>query len=96
MRVHPRAVLLVAFCAATVVFCVVQDRVTAGGARQYVTLQRRALAEGSPPVTIDEVVRPAVRRSVQQGFLWSGLVMGAGVALAAARRPRRVHKGDGA
>ena len=96
MRLHPRAVLLVAFCAAIVVFCVVQDRVTAGGARQYVTLQRSALAAGTPLVTIDEVVRPAVRRSVRQGFLWSGLVIGGGLVLASARRPRRIDKGDAA
>jgi hypothetical protein len=94
MRLHPRAVLWVAFCAAIVVFCVVQDRVTAAGARQYATQQRRAIAEGTPLLTIDEVVRPAVRRSVRQGFLWSGLVIGAGLVLASAHRPRRTHKGD--
>jgi hypothetical protein len=94
MRLHSRAVLLVAFGAAIVVFCVVQDRVTAAGARQYVALQRGALAAGSPPVTIDEVMRPAVGRSVRQGFLWGGLVMGVGVVLASTRRRRRMHGGD--
>lgn len=84
---RPRTVLLTAFVAAVVVFCVVQDRVTARGAQQYAEQQRRALAGGGTPVTIDEVVAPAVRRSVQQGLLWSGLVMGAGIVFAMRRRP---------
>ena len=81
-----RAVLLTAFVAAVVVFCVVQDRVTARGAQQYAQRQRLALAGDAIPVTIDEVMAPAVRRSVQQGLLWSAVVMAAGVVLAMRRR----------
>jgi len=84
---RPRTVLLTAFIAAVVVFCVVQDRVTARGAQQYAEQQRRALSGRGTPVTIDEVVAPAVRRSVQQGLLWGGLVMAAGIVVAMRRRP---------
>jgi len=86
MAMRPRTVLLTAFVAAVVVFCVVQDRVTASGAQQYAARQRLALAGQGAPVTLEDVVAPAVRRSVQQGLLWSALVMGGGVVLAAARR----------
>jgi hypothetical protein len=79
---RPRAILLAAFIAAAVVFCVVQDRVTAAGARQYVTMQRAALAGRGQPVTLDGVMRPAVQRSVRQAALWSGLVMAGGVVAA--------------
>ena len=69
-------------------FAVVQDRVTAAGARRYVALQRDALAGRGPSVTIDQIMRPAIRRSVQQGLLWGGvvLVLGLGVAGAVGRR----------
>lgn len=58
------------------VFCVVQDRVTAAGARRYVALQRQALAGQGRAVTIDDVMRPAIDRSVR-------LALGAGGAVAA-------------
>ena len=85
-----RTILLIAAAAAAMTFAVVQDRVTAAGARRYVSLQREALARGDAPVTIDEVVRPAVRESVQQGLVWSSVVLAAGVTVAAfaGRRPR--------
>lgn len=86
MPMRPRTVLLAAFVAAVVVFSVVQDRVTAAGAQQYAARQRLALAGRAAPVTLDEVMAPAVRRSVQQGLLWGALVMGGGVVLAVARR----------
>ncbi len=72
--------------AALVVFCVVQDRITAAGAREYVRLQR-----AGAPVTVDDVMKPAVRRSVRQALLWSALVVGSGLTGAAivARRSRR-------
>lgn len=75
---------------ALAVFCVVQDRVTAAGARRYAALQRDALAGRGRAVTIDEVMRPAIDRSVQQGLFWGGAVMVAGfsVAGAIARRAR--------
>jgi hypothetical protein len=80
----------VTLLAALVVFCGVQDRVTAEGARRYVALQRESIAAGAPPVAIDAVVKPAVRRSVEQGLLWAGAVCAAGLGAAAAlRRGRR-------
>jgi hypothetical protein len=85
---RPRLVLPATCVIALAVFCVVQDRETAGGARRYVIAQSAALAAGGPPVTIDAVLRPAVQRSVQRGFLWSGLVATAGVIAAAAGRRR--------
>jgi hypothetical protein len=85
MIVGPRAVLVATFAAAGVVFCVVQDRVTAAGARQYVALHQAGRA-----VTLDDVVAPAVRRSVRLGLASSGgvIVVGAGLALAAGKRRR--------
>lgn len=76
--------------AAFATFCVVQDRVTAAAARRYVDTQRAALAGERPPVTIDGMMRPAIRASVTQGVLWGGIVAVAagGVMLAAGRRGR--------
>lgn len=79
-------VVRVTLMAAVVVFCGVQDRITAAGARRYVTLQREAIAEGAPPVAIDGIMRPAVSRSVGQGLLWAGAVCAAGLGAAAAVR----------
>ena len=75
-----RRLVLLTLLAALVVFAVVQDRVTADGVSRYVQLQRAALASGAPAIRIDEVMRPAIRRSVQQGLLWSGGVLLAGLA----------------
>ena len=75
----PRTILGVTFVAALVVFAVVQDRVTASGARQYVAAQRSAPAAGSTPITIEEVMAPAIRRSVRDAIAWSGGVMLIGV-----------------
>jgi hypothetical protein len=79
------------FVAAAVVFCGVQDRITAAGARRYVAVQRAALAGEGPLTTIDAIVRPAVRRSVEQGLLWSGAAAGTSAAVIAlwGRRHRR-------
>jgi hypothetical protein len=84
-------VVVFAFVAALVVFCIVQDRVTAAGAREYVRLQRAAVSGTGHPVTVDEVMKPAVRRSVREGLLWSVVVMGGGLvgAVVVARRSRR-------
>jgi hypothetical protein len=73
--------------AAIAVFLVVQDRLTAAGARDYVARQGGAAAGQMAPVTIDEVMRPAVARSVRVGLLWAGVVLAAGLAAAAAVRP---------
>ena len=79
--------LIVAFA----LFCAVQDRVTADGARRYVDVQRAALGGEGAPLTIDEVMRPAIRSSVNQGLLWSGAVAAVGLGGAAlwSRRFRR-------
>lgn len=69
--------------AAMAVFLVVQDRVTAAGVRRYVALQRSAVAGETPRVTIDEVMGPAVERSVRQGVLWGGVVLVTGLVAAA-------------
>ena len=82
MRLRPRAIVIVTALLALAVFAIVQDRVTAAGARRYVALQRDAIAGRGPAVTIDQIMRPAIQRSVQQGLLWGGgvLVLGLGVA----------------
>jgi hypothetical protein len=71
-------VLALTFVAASIVFCVVQDRVTAAGARRYVALQREALAGRGRAVTIDEVMQPAIDASVRYALLSAGAVMIAG------------------
>lgn len=83
-------VLVFPFAAAIVVFCVVQDRVTAAGARRYVELQRAAATGAGSAPTIDEVMRPAVRDSVQQGLLWGTVTfVSAGGAVLLVRRSGR-------
>lgn len=88
MVATPRALVVLSIVASLVVFSVVQDRITAAGARQYVTLQREALASGRPPVAADEVLRPAVERSVRQGLLWGGVVLITGLGLSVVVRRR--------
>jgi hypothetical protein len=88
MRLQSRTIVITAAILAVVVFCVVQDRVTAGGARQYVELQRAAAEGRGNPVTVDQVMGPAVRRSVTQASLWSAVVLFAGAATAAMVRRR--------
>jgi hypothetical protein len=87
--VRPRAILIVTALAALVVFAVVQDRVTAAGARRYVALQRDAIAGRGHAVTVDEIMRPAIARSVRLGLMWAGVVVVSGVAIAAAVATRR-------
>lgn len=79
----------VPLAAALAAFCIVQDRVTADGARRYVALQREALAGGGAAVTVDEVMQPAVDRSVRQGLLAAGIAGAAGMLLVLWRRPAR-------
>src|SRR5512138_1535907 len=83
MAVRPRGILIATAIAALVVFAVVQDRVTAAGARRYVSLQRAALAGRARAVTVDEIMRPAIARSVRQGLFWGGVVLIGGVGFAA-------------
>jgi hypothetical protein len=75
----------VLWCAAAValaVFCVVQDRVTAEGARRYVALQKEALAGRRPPVTVDAIMQPAIAASVRSGLLAAAGVMAIGGVVA--------------
>jgi hypothetical protein len=76
---------------AIVVFAVVQDRVTVAGVGEYVSASRDAAAGRRPPVTIDEIMKPAVAHAVQQGALWGGVVLVAGLGgtLAVRRRSSR-------
>jgi hypothetical protein len=93
-----RLIVIASVAAAIAVFLVVQDRLTAAGARDYVTRQRAAAAGQAAPVTIDEVMRPAVARSVRVGLLWGGVVLAVGLAAAAAVRPiegRRRRRPEG-
>jgi hypothetical protein len=88
MRRRARAIVLVTLVVAAIVFAYVQDRVTASGASGYVMRQREAIAGRGTSVTIDQVMRPAVRRSVEQGLAWAAavLVAGFGAAAVVARR----------
>jgi len=84
MAVGPRGILIATALAALVVFAIVQDRVTAAGARRYVMLQRAALAGHGPAVTVDAIMRPAIAQSVHDGLVWGGVVLASGVGIAAA------------
>jgi hypothetical protein len=65
--------------AALVVFAVVQDRATVDGVGEYVSAYRDASAGRREPVTIDEIMKPAVARAVREGVLWAGVVLVAGL-----------------
>jgi hypothetical protein len=78
--------VLIAVAAAFAVFLIVQDRFTMLGSRRYAAMQRDALAGRGTAVTVDDVMRPAVRRSVQQGLLWGGVVLAVGLTVALRRR----------
>jgi hypothetical protein len=83
--VRGRHVLGATAVAALATFCVVQDRITAEGARHYVALQREALAGRGTRVTIEQIMRPAIDRSVRNGLMAAGGVAVLG-GLAARRR----------
>lgn len=74
--------------AAIVVFAVVQDRVTVAGVGEYVSAYRDRAAGGRPPVSIDEIMKPAVRRAAWRGALWGGAVLIAGLGGTIAMRRR--------
>jgi hypothetical protein len=84
-----RVIVLMTALAAAIVFAYVQDRVTASGAREYVMRQRLAIERGSSDITIDQVMEPAVDRSVRQGLTWGTMVLVAGLAGAAFVGTRR-------
>jgi hypothetical protein len=73
------------------VFAVVQDRATMAGVGTYVSAYRDAAAGRRPPVTIDEIMKPAVTWAAWQGALWGGavLVAGLGGTIAVRRRAFR-------
>ena len=78
-----RRLVVVTGVAAFVVFCIVQDRVTAAGASRY-ALQALAAIDGHQPVaSIDSVMRPAIRQSVKLGLASAGLVLVTGLGTAA-------------
>ena len=79
-----RYLIVGAVLAGVATFAVVQDRMTAAGARRYVTLQREAEAGRGRAVTVDEVMRPAIEASVREGALWGGGVTAAGLIAAGA------------
>jgi ABC-type Fe3+ transport system permease subunit len=88
MAKRVRTIVLLTLVAAATVFVYVQDRVTARGARDYVARQRQAIAGQAPAVTIDQVMGPAVERSVLQGLMSAAvvLVVGLGAAVAVGRK----------
>lgn len=94
MAVRPRGILIATALVAVVVFAIIQDRVTAAGARRYVALQRAALAGRGSAVTVDEIMRPAVAQSVHEGLLWGGVVLVSGVGIAAVVAARAVAGRD--
>ena|SRR5688572_11467676 len=81
MTHRARWTVVASVAAAIAVFLVVQDRVTAGGAREYAERQRAASVGQTPAVTIDEVMVPAVSRSVRAGALWGFVVLIAGLTV---------------
>ena len=89
MSPRVRVIVLLAVAAAAIVFAYVQDRVTASGAREYVMRQGEAIERRGSSVTIDEVMDPAVDRSVWQGLKWGTIVLVAGLAAAAFVGTRR-------
>jgi ABC-type Fe3+ transport system permease subunit len=83
-----RTIVLLTLVAAAIVFAYVQDRATARGARDYVRQQRQAMAGQAPPVTIEQVMGPAVERSIRQALMSAAvvLVVGFGAAATVGRR----------
>ena len=79
-------ILAITVLLALAAFAVVQDRVTASGARRYVALQRDALAGRGKRVTIDEVMQPAIQRSVRDGLLAAGGIVIVGGLIAWRRK----------
>lgn len=88
-RLLVTASLLIGFA----VFCFVQDRVTAAGARRYVALQQEAVAAGRAPVPVETVMAPAIAESRRSGLLWGGGVALVGLAAAAIAGRRRAAAG---
>lgn len=90
MRSTPRGIVIATCVAAIVVFALVQDRITAGGARRYVAMQREALAGSREPVRVRAVMKPAIEHSVRTAALAAGVVLLAGLGAATVRGRRRL------
>jgi len=82
VRVTRRAIVLLTCAIAVATFAIVQDRVTAAAARRYAATARQAIATGAKGVTIEEVMAPAIRRSVRWGAVSAGVVLLAGLGIA--------------
>jgi hypothetical protein len=83
--------VLATLVAAVVVFLAVQDHEVGAGAGRYVAAERAALAGQGPAVSVDEMMRPAVRDSVRRGLVWSAVVGAVGLVgtIVLTRRSRR-------
>ena len=77
-----RHVVVFTFVAALVVFCVVQDRITAAGATQYGQQALAAIARQQPVTPVDAIMRPAIRQSVRLGLACAGAVLFVGLSVA--------------
>lgn len=75
-------IVMVTCVLAVATFAVVQDRVTAAGARKYAAISRNAVARGTEGVTIESVMAPAIRSSVRWGAASAGGVLLVGLGLA--------------
>jgi hypothetical protein len=84
-------VLVVTCVMALVTFAVVQDRVTAAGARRYAAIKRASVGTQDSRVTIENVMAPAIRSAVQWGAAAAGvvIVLGAGLMTFVPRERRR-------
>jgi hypothetical protein len=74
-------VLIVTCALALATFAVVQDRVTAAGARHYAAIQRGNVATRARPVTIEEIMAPAIDRAVLWGGAAASVVIILGIGL---------------
>lgn len=82
MRRPRRTVVVGTILLAVATFAVVQDRVTAAGARSYAAMARAAIARGERPPLVEEVMTPAIRRSVGWALVGGGAVLVLGLGLA--------------
>ncbi len=77
-----RVIIVVTCALALATFAVVQDRVTAAGARLYAATARAAIARGTEGVRLEEVMAPAIRRSLRWGVASGGTVLVVGLTVA--------------